>query len=50
VEKYKVAYVAGPSFYTDHVSGANKLRLCFSQPKVDQIAVGIKRLAQVLQE
>ncbi|MGE5587235.1 MAG: PLP-dependent aminotransferase family protein [Clostridia bacterium] len=43
VKEYSVAYVAGPSFYADR-SGANQARLCFSQPRVDQIEEGIKRL------
>lgn len=43
VKEYGVAYVAGPSFYADR-SGKNKARVCFSQPKVDQIDEGIRRL------
>ncbi|MGE5586353.1 MAG: PLP-dependent aminotransferase family protein [Bacillota bacterium] len=43
VKEYSVAYVAGPSFYADR-SGGNQARLCFSQPRVDQIEDGIKRL------
>ncbi|MGE5593713.1 MAG: PLP-dependent aminotransferase family protein [Betaproteobacteria bacterium] len=43
VKEHSVAYVAGPSFYADR-SGANQARLCFSQPRVDQIEEGIWRL------
>jgi 2-aminoadipate transaminase len=47
VKEHGVAYVAGPSFYADR-SGANQARLCFSQPRVDQIEEGIKRLVACL--
>jgi DNA-binding transcriptional MocR family regulator len=46
VSEAKVAYVAGPSFYVDR-SGTNQLRLCYSQPKPDEIARGIKLLAGI---
>ena len=45
IEKYKVAFVAGPAFFADH-SGSNKLRICFSQPKVEQIDFGIKQIVK----
>ncbi|MGD0154364.1 MAG: PLP-dependent aminotransferase family protein [Thermacetogeniaceae bacterium] len=47
VRDYQVAYVAGPSFHADR-SGANKLRLCYSNPKIAQIAGGIEKLARAL--
>jgi len=47
VKEYRVAYVAGPSFYADR-SGGNQARLCFSQPRVDQIEEGIRRLHECL--
>ncbi|MGE5585495.1 MAG: aminotransferase class I/II-fold pyridoxal phosphate-dependent enzyme [Bacillota bacterium] len=47
VKECGVAYVAGPSFYADR-SGGNQARLCFSQPRVDQIEEGIKRLRKCL--
>ncbi|MEW6662016.1 MAG: PLP-dependent aminotransferase family protein [Bacillota bacterium] len=48
LERYQVAYVAGPSFYADR-KGSNQLRVCFSQPKASQINEGIRRLAQLFQ-
>jgi 2-aminoadipate transaminase len=48
VSEAKVAYVAGPSFYADR-SGANQLRLCYSQPKPAEIARGIRLLAGIFQ-
>lgn len=47
VKDYKVAYVAGPSFYPGRKGGINSLRMCYSLPKPDQIEEGIKRLAEV---
>ncbi|MGI6226753.1 MAG: PLP-dependent aminotransferase family protein [Peptococcales bacterium] len=47
VNDYKVAYVAGPSFYPNKAGGENCLRVCYSQPKPYQIEEGIKRLAKV---
>jgi len=47
VKDYKVAYVAGPSFYPNKCGGENSLRVCYSLPKTDQIEEGIKRLAEV---
>lgn len=47
VQNYKVAYVAGPSFYPNKNGGENCLRVCYSQPKPDQIEEGINRLAKV---
>jgi len=46
VKDYRVAYVAGPSFFVDR-SGGNCLRVCYSLPKENQIEEGIKRLSQV---
>lgn len=47
VQDFKVAYVAGPSFYPDR-SGKSSLRICLSLVKEDLIPEGIRRLAQVL--
>lgn len=42
-----VAYVPGGSFFVDG-SGANTMRLNFSFPREDQIAVGVKILSEVV--
>lgn len=47
VQDYKVAYVAGPSFYPNKKGGENCLRICYSLPKPTQIDEGISRLAKV---
>ncbi len=47
VRDYRVAYVAGPSFYADR-SGKNQARICFSNPRADQIGEGIRRLRRCL--
>jgi len=46
VEDYKVAYVAGPSFFPDG-RGQNCIRICYSMVKEDRIEEGIKRLAEI---
>jgi 2-aminoadipate transaminase len=48
VEK-KVAYVIGSAFHTDG-RGKNTLRINFSYPTLEDIELGIKRLAQVIEE
>ncbi|KJS83398.1 MAG: hypothetical protein JM58_12850 [Peptococcaceae bacterium BICA1-8] len=47
VGDYKVAYVAGPSFFPNKNGGENCLRLCYSLPKPTKLEEGIKRLAKV---
>ena len=47
IEKAKVAYVAGVAFYAGK-GGNNQMRLCYSQPSLDDIARGIPRLAKAL--
>jgi len=47
IEKAQVAYVAGVAFYTGK-GGKNQMRLCYSQPSLDDIARGIPRLARAL--
>ncbi len=47
IEEARVAYVAGIAFYTGE-GGNNQMRLCYSQPGLDDIARGIPRLAKVL--
>lgn len=44
VKEFKVAYVAGPSFYHDR-RGPNQMRICFSLPDPEIIPEGIRRLA-----
>ncbi|MEN9956969.1 MAG: hypothetical protein RIR46_577 [Actinomycetota bacterium] len=45
--KELVAYTPGTAFYGDG-TGQNKLRVCYSFPTPDNIKVGIKRLATVI--
>ncbi len=47
IEKEKVAFVPGRSFYVDG-SGYNTMRLSYSLPKPRVIVEGIKRLAKVI--
>ncbi len=47
IEEARVAYVAGIAFYAGK-GGSNQLRLCYSQPSLDDIARGIPRLAKAL--
>ena len=47
IEKARVAYVAGVAFYVGQ-EGNNQMRLCYSQPGLDDIARGIPRLAKAL--
>ena len=49
IEKYKVAYVPGASFFVDG-SGWNTMRLNFSFPTEEQIEVGIRRLSKAIGE
>jgi 2-aminoadipate transaminase len=42
-----VTYVAGRAFFVDG-SGADTLRLCFSQPTAERIREGVARLARVI--
>lgn len=44
-----VAYVPGTAFYTDG-SGANQLRLAFCYPPEDDVAEGVRRLAELLKD
>ncbi|MDK2984628.1 MAG: 2-aminoadipate transaminase [Clostridia bacterium] len=48
-DEYKVAYVAGPSFFVDR-SGKNSLRISYSLPNIDIIEEGVKRLYQVFNQ
>lgn len=43
----KVAYVSGVDFYADGVSGANNIRLNFSNATKEQINVGIEKLGKL---
>ncbi len=43
----RVNYVSGKAFFVDG-SGANTLRLCFSQATDEQIAEGVRRLARAI--
>jgi 2-aminoadipate transaminase len=45
--KELVAYTPGTAFYGDG-TGQNKLRICYSYPTPENIKVGIKRLANVI--
>ena len=47
IEKAGVAYVAGVAFYAGK-GGNNQMRLCYSQPGLDDIARGIPLLAEAL--
>ncbi|MGM0689877.1 MAG: aminotransferase class I/II-fold pyridoxal phosphate-dependent enzyme, partial [Bacillota bacterium] len=47
IEKARVAYVAGTAFYAGK-GGSNQMRLCYSQPSLDDIARGIPRLALMI--
>lgn len=49
VNEYKVAYVSGGAFFVDG-TGANTIRLAFSQASDEQIAEGIKRLGSLLSD
>ncbi|MEM2136626.1 MAG: PLP-dependent aminotransferase family protein [Candidatus Methanomethylicia archaeon] len=49
IEKYKVAYVPGRPFYADG-NVRNAMRLNFTYPTKEQIAEGIRRIAQVIKE
>ena len=49
VKNYKVAYVAGPSFFVDKNFGKRALRLSYSLPTVDEIDKGINKLAEVFE-
>jgi DNA-binding transcriptional MocR family regulator len=42
-----VAYTPGTAFYGDG-TGQNKLRICYSFPTPENINLGIKRLATVI--
>jgi len=44
-----VAYVPGTAFYTDG-RGANQLRLAFCYPPEDDVAEGVRRLAELLKD
>ena len=44
-----VAFVTGPSFYTQEGAGRNCMRLNYSHPSVERIAEGIQRLGAALQ-
>jgi len=48
IEKAGVAYVAGVAFYAGGKGGNNQMRLCYSQPSLEDIARGIPRLARAL--
>jgi 2-aminoadipate transaminase len=45
-----VAYVPGKSFYPDPKEGFNTMRLNFSHPSDEKIAIGIDRLGGVMQQ
>ncbi len=47
IEEARVAYVAGTAFYAGE-GGNNQMRLCYSQPSLEDIARGIPRLARAL--
>ncbi len=47
--EHQIAYVIGHPFHCDE-SGSNTMRLNFSFPSVEQIGVGIKRLADLIRE
>ena len=47
IKKARVAYVAGIAFYAGK-GGNNQMRLCYSQPGLDDIARAIPRLAKAL--
>jgi len=47
IEKARVAYVAGTAFYAGN-GGSNQMRLCYSQPSLEDIARGIPRLALMI--
>jgi 2-aminoadipate transaminase len=44
-----VAYTPGTAFYGDG-RGANNIRVCFSHPTAENVAVGIKRLSNVINQ
>lgn len=43
-----VAFVTGPSFYSDGVSGLDYMRTCFTFAQPEQIEEGAKRLAEAI--
>ncbi len=47
IREARVAYVPGNQFYTDG-RGHNQLRLCYSQPSLEEIGDGVRRLGQLL--
>jgi 2-aminoadipate transaminase len=47
--EHQIAYVIGHPFHCDE-SGKNTMRLNFSYPMLEQIEVGIKRLAGMIRE
>ena len=49
IKQYKVAYVPGQAFHVDG-SGKNSMRLNFTYPTIEQIEVGIQRIAQAIIE
>lgn len=49
MEKYHVVVVPGKPFYTDK-TGKNAIRLNFSRPSKEEIAEGIKRLAELYKD
>ena len=44
-----VAYTPGTAFYGDG-RGANNIRVCFSHPTAERVALGVKRLANVVNQ
>ncbi len=49
LNKYKVTFIAGESFLiTQSIENHNFIRLNFSSPSIQQIIVGIKRLAEAI--
>lgn len=49
IQKYRVVYVPGQSFFVDG-SGRNTMRLNFTYPSADMIDEGIKRLGKAIKE
>lgn len=47
-EKFKVAYVAGPSFFVEPGKGNNCMRISFSKTTPEQIRIGMKRLGELI--
>lgn len=48
--EHGVAFVTGPSFYTDPTQGKDFMRTCFTFCQPDQIEEGAKRLAEAIKE